>query len=303
MTSSLRKSWKRLSSRWTVPRGFWAFALFLLLAFLFEYALIYSFHSLGLTDKNTLSQTIRILSTNWSFTFEVSPLYHLLPLSIMVVLVSCWLYLSRHVASSPWRAEPSARKPSLIRREKEAGRFRWFKRFLKKIEKRMQKIAQKTKLTFYRVPGTSYVSKRLFVARAAVKSAVIVIAVFFSIFLLLYFSVFPMLIHDVVVGFYRDNPSFLGFILRTREVARGIGNALSPIGWLGSVVNEGLVASASGFRHAFDGVEIAIVEPLTKLDVAGKYIVVQNVAAWVSAFLALTYGEYISRPYRRARAR
>lgn len=303
MTSSPRRSWKRLSFRWTAPRGLWAFVLFLLLTFLFEYVLVYSFQSVGLTDKNVLSKSFQIPSTSWSFTLDVSPLFHLLPLSIVVVLVSCWSYLSRRLAVSPWRAEPSTRKPSLIRRKREMRRFRWFKRFFKRVERRAQMVARKVKAAFYRIRGVSYVSSRLFVARAAVKSAVIVLTVFFSVFLLLHVNVFPWVIHDVVVEFYQNNPSFLAFVLGTGEVARGIGRVLSPIGWLGSAVDNALLASASGFRHAFDAVGISLMEPLTKLDVVAKYVVVQNVAAWVSVFLAVIYGVYVSRPYRRARAR
>jgi len=250
-----------------------------------------------------LSQTFRIPSTSWSFTLGVSPLFHLLPLSIVVVLVSCWFYLSKRVAVSPWRAEPSSRMPLLIRREKEARRLRWFKRFFKRVERKAARGARKVKATFCRVPGASYVSKRLFVARAAVRSAVIVLAVFFSVFLLLHVNVFPGLIHDGAVEFYRSNPSFLGFVLGTGELAQGIGQALSPVGWLGSAVKNALLAWAPGFRHAFDGVGISLVEPLTELDIVAKYVFVQNVAAWVSAFLAVTYGEYVSRPYRRARSR
>jgi len=303
MTSSLKKSWKRLRFRWTAPRGFWAFILFLLLAFLSEYALVCSFQSVGLIDKNVLSQAFQIPSTGWSFTLVVSPLFHLLPLSIVVVLVSCWAFLGRRVVVSPWRAEPSARKPSLTRRGKEARWFRWFRLFFKRIERGAERVNRKVKAAFYRVPGVPYVSRRLFVARAAIRGAVIVLAVFFSVFLLLHVNVFPGLIHDVVVEFYRNNPMFLAFVLGTREVALGIGRVLSPIGWLGSVVNNALVASAPGFRHAFDGVGMSLVQPLSKLDVVAKYVFVQNVAVWVSAFLAVTYGEYVSRLHRRARAR
>jgi len=303
MDSSPKSGWKRWSLRWTAPRGFWAFLLFLSLAFLFEGILVYSFQSLGLTEENMLSQTLQVPLTNWSFTLGVSPLFHLLPLSIVVVLVSCWSYLSRRVAVSPWRSEPTAKKPTLIRREKEARRFRWLRRFFKRLERRVQMIVRRVRASFYRIRGVSYVSRRLFVARASVKGAVIVLAIFFSVFLLLHVNAFPRLIHDVVVQFYRNNPSFLAFVLGTSEAALGIGRVLAPIGWLGSAVNDALVASAPGFRHAFDGVQISVVTPLTRLDVVAKYVVVQNVAAWVSAFIAVVYGEYVSRPHRRARTR
>jgi len=303
MTSSSGRSWKHLSLRWTAPRGFWAFLLFLLLAFLSEYALISSFQSVGLRDQNVLSRTFQIPSTSWSFKLGVSPLFHLLPLSIVIVLTSCWAYLSRRVAVSPWRAEPLARKPLPILREKEGRRLRRLKLFVRRVERRVQRATRKVKAALYRIRGVSYVSRHLFISRAAVRSAVIVLAVFFSVFLLLHVNVFPRLLHDVVVEFYRRHPSFLGFVVGTREVARGIGGAFSPVGWLGSAVNSELLAWAPVFRHAFDGVGMSLVEPLTRLDVAAKYILVQNVAAWVSVFLAVIYGEYVSHPHRRAGAK
>lgn len=289
--------------RWTVPRGFRGFILFLFLAFIFEYAVVSSFQSLGLIDKNVLSQTFQIPSTSWSFTLDISPLFHLLPLSIVIVLACCWFYLSERVAASHRKAEIPARKPLSIRRGREAQRFRWFKRFFKKVERRSRSVAQRVKAFFYRIPGISYISRRLSVAKATVKSAIIVLIVFLSVFLLLHVTVFPKLIHDVVIGLYKSNPWFLAFVSGTGDAARGIGQVVSPIGWLGSAINNAIVASATGFRHAFDGGGIAIVEPLIKMDVVEKYVLIQNVAALVSASLSVIYAEYLSRPYRRIRVR
>jgi len=49
------------------------------------------------------------------------------------------------------------------------------------------------------------------------------------------------------------------------------------------------------------GVGAALTGSIVGLDVAGKYVLSQNVAAWSVALVALIYGSYVSsrRPKRR----
>jgi hypothetical protein len=42
---------------------------------------------------------------------------------------------------------------------------------------------------------------------------------------------------------------------------------------------------------------------LADLDNVGKYLFFQNIAAWVSALVALFYGEYIRKSYRYRKSR
>jgi hypothetical protein len=68
-----------------------------------------------------------------------------------------------------------------------------------------------------------------------------------------------------------------------------------------SAVGNALVSLAPAFRDFVLALG-TIISPLVSLDAAGKYLAVQNAAAWISALLALTYGEY-ARKGRRYRIR
>jgi len=114
-----------------------------------------------------------------------------------------------------------------------------------------------------------------------------------------YAVVYPSLIHDIVVGFYAENPSFLQFVLETIKQAQGIGQALSPIGSLASTVNGALVAVAPGFRSSLEGFGAPILAPITKLDLVWKYALCQNAAVWFSAIAAFAYSQYTSLLYSR----
>jgi len=284
---------KRLIFRWTAPKGFAALLLFFMLALFFEFLLVYSFQSFGLTDKNVWTGTFQIPATNWSFSVSISPLFHLLPIAVIVVLVSSWAYLTKYTAFVPSGAETARRHLPLARREAEKHRLRGLRRLSKRVSRRVQRIGRSVKAALQRIRGVSYLSKRLYFARAAVRSTVAVLAVFLSVSLLLYIVVYPDLIHQGVIGLYRGNPSFLWFVRGTNDLVRGLGQALSPI-------NDALLDAAPGFRHSLAGLGAALTGPVVGLDWASKYVLSQNVAVWVSALVALIYGSYASsRRFKR----
>jgi hypothetical protein len=272
--------WKRLIFRWTAPKGFVAIVLFFALAFLFEYLMVYFFTFSGLTDNFAFK----------FFTITISPLFHLMPLGVMFVLISSWAYLTKYVAVVPRRTSP-AKKPSERHRRQprraRKTRFKSFRNFFRRIG-----------AAFLRIRGVSYVQQRLFFARAAVKSTTTVLTVFLVSVLTLYILVYPNLSHDIAIGLYSANPSFHGFVLKTIEIAKGIAQALSPIGWLASAIDGTLRAVAPGFRNAIEGLGSSMTGPLTNLDLVWKYTLCQNAAAWISAIVILAYGEYTSRVYR-----
>lgn len=288
---------KRFVFRWTPPKGFTAKALFFVLAFFFEFFLVYSFLSLGLVDKNVWTVAFQVPAANWVFTVSVSLLFHFFPIAVIVVLVSSWAYLTRYFALGPARAEGAKRSLLLSRREQERRRFRVLRRFFKRVGKRLERFDRAIRAGFERVPGVSYISKRLYYARAAVRSAVAVFAVFVSLFLLLLVVAFPGFVYHGVVGLYMGNPSFLGFVKGTTGLVQGLGEALPPIGELGYA----LVEAAPGFRSSFAGVGASLTESIVGLDVVGKYVLCQSFAALVSALVALFYGMFVSS--RRVRRR
>jgi len=292
-----KKRWKRLVFKWTAPKGFIAVALFFALALLTEYLVVYFFTLSGLTDKFLFK----------FFTINISPLFHLMPLGVIVVLVSSWTYLTRHIAVMPHRTSPAKKKEATRRQYPRARkrRFKALRRFFMGIGKRFDRVSRAIEAFFrrietaiLRIPGVSYLQKRLFFARAAVKSTVTVILVFLVSVLTLYILAYPKLTYDLAAGLYKAIPSFHGFVLKTIEIGKATAQVLSPIGWLASSIDNALRAAAPGFRNALEGFGGSVTEPLAKLDLVWVYTLCQNFAAWVSAVVALAYGEYTSRLYR-----
>jgi len=271
-------------------------ALFFALALLIEFLMVYFFTFSGLEDKFLFE----------FFTITISPLFHLIPLGVIVVLVSSWTYLTKYIAVVPRRISP---KKALETRRKYSRarkvRFKSLRKFFQKIGEKFQKIIRPVKAFSRRIGaaalrtrGASYMQKRLFFARAAVKSTVTVLAVFLVSVLALYILIYPKLMYDLAIGLHRGNPSFHGFVLKTVEVGKGIAQALSPIEWLASAIDNTLRSGAPSFRNALEGFGAPLTEPLAELDLVQRYTLCQNVAAWISAVVALAYGQYTSRLYR-----
>jgi len=305
---SSEKRQKRLFFRWTAPKGFVALLSFLVLAILVEFLLVYLFLSFGLKDENLF-----IWKPHVSLTITVSPLFHLLPIGVIAVLVSSWVYLTKNVAVVPQRRELPERQ--LIKRRKQypgafGRRLRSIKSFFKTISKKFQGVSRALKgfyhrisAAFPRIPGFSYLQKRLPLAQAAIKSAAIVLLIFMLVTFALYVLGQQTLIQESVVKFYEGNPFFHGLVLNIIYGAQAIGRALAPIGWLVSAINNALLAASPSLRNALLGLGASIGEPISKLDIVGQYVLCQNVAAWISAVTALAYGRYASRPYRRRKLR
>lgn len=292
------KRWKRLVFRWTALKGFVAIALFFAIALLIECLMVYFFTLSGLTDKFPFE----------FFTINISPLFHLMPLSVIVVLVSSWAYLTKYIAVVPHRTSPAKKTPEPRRRYPKGTRkmrFKALRKFFGGIGKRFGRVGRAIKTFFrwiggavLRIRGVSYLQKRLFFARAAVKSTVTVLLVFIVSVLALYMMAYPELTYNLATGTYEANPSFHGFVLKTIEIGKTIAQALAPIGWLASAIDNTLRAAAPGFRNALEGFGGPVTEHLAKLDLVWIYTLCQNVAAWVSAVVALAYGKYTSRLYR-----
>jgi len=296
MTSE--KPWKRLVFRWTAPKGFIAIALFFALALLIEYLMVYFFTLSGLTDKFLFK----------FFTINISPLFHLMPLGVIVVLISSWTYLTRGIAVVPSRISPAKKTPE-PRRQYPRGtrkmRLKALRKFFGGIGKRFDRVGLAIKAFFrriggavLRIRGVSYLQRRLFFMRAAVKSTVTVLAVFLVSVLTLYILAYPRVTYDFAAGLYKATPPFHEFTLKTIEIGKAIAQALSPIGWLGSVIDNALRDAAPSFRNSLEGFGAPITRSLAKLDLVWIYTLCQNAAAWISAVIALAYGKYVSHLYR-----
>jgi len=114
--------------------------------------------------------------------------------------------------------------------------------------------------------------------------------------LLVYLIVYPQLIPNAANWLLGGGESALsGFIAWTIGAANAIGQALSPLGWLGANIENGLAAISTGFRAGVIALTTPIVNPLIQSDLVGKYVLIQNVAAWFAAIVSLYYGSRVHR--------
>ena len=170
-------------------------------------------------------------------------------------------------------------------------RFRSTRRLLRRIDGGFGRLSRPVR-SFY----------RLRLAKATIKSAITIIGVFLISVLTLFALGNPGFIHEVMAGFYRANPSIHGFVLGTFDTTRVIGETAAPLGWLGSVANNALLAIAPSFRTGLESFGVSITGPLVELDLVWKYAICQNIAAFASALIALVYRRK-SYPYRRFKKR
>lgn len=294
---------RRLQIKWTAPKGFAALILFFAVGVIFEILLISAFQTLGLTDPNAWTSTVLIPSTNWSFTVSLSVMFHLLPLSVIVVLLASWTYLTKLTAFIPKR-EAARRIQPLPRRAQEGGRLRSARRLWRNLSRRFQRLGRSLKAGVQRIPGVSPISERLSFARVAVRTAFVILGIAVSIALLLFLVEYPDLIYHLTVNLYRGSPGFLQFVQGIGQWFNGIGTAVPPLGYIGASINNALINGAAGFRQSLQAVGTSLSAPIVSLDVASKYALSQNLAAWTGALLVLLYGSYTSTsPRRRVRGR
>jgi hypothetical protein len=264
----------RVAFSWTAPKGLLTIGLFLALALISEFFMVYFFVFSGLTEVV-------------AYPLPVSPLFHLLPLAVILVLVSSWIYLTKHIAMRPRRTSPA--KVSKGRRRRPRGRKT--RKSTRNVIGAIKNVFSKISSVFIRSPGGSFVQRRLSIGRVALESAVAVLTIFLLSIILLSVLVYPNLFTDFAVGLYSANLAFHRFVLKIIETLQGI---FAPIDW-------GLRAIAPGFRNAFEGLVTSRAQSLTGGDLLWRYVFCQNAAAWISAIAALVYVRYGGRTYRRSK--
>ena len=244
-------------------RSFGYKVVFLMLIALVELGIVNLSILLGVSDSLTISLGI----------ISVSPLFHILPLIVIIVLTLSWLYLNEALKLQSYRKRE--RIPEKLRKKRKTGRLGRINEFLSKI-----KIPEPLKR----------------VARSSIfKGAFAIIVFFASLALIIYLITYPNLLYDFTYSMFKSNPSLLGFVAAIRNFASSIGKTLSPLGWIASSIDNGLKSAAPGFKHSLSGLG-ALVKPLASLDANSKYILCQNLAAWIPALAILAYGKYVSRP-------
>jgi hypothetical protein len=266
--------------RWKTLKGLAAIILFIIIATLVEYVVVLYAINLGVKETTPLQWNPQFPGTDWILTVVISPLFHLVPIAVIITLLFSWTYLTRHVAVKPqevWKGKVG----SAAKRAKES---------------RLEKFAGKIKSGLLRVKSIAYLWQKIHFARATAKGASTVLLVFATFILIVSLLAYPKLIQQTISNAYQNDPSVLGFVKGTAE-------ALAPIGGIFSGVNNALLAAAPGFRDVALGLG-TVIKPLADLDNVGKYLFFQNAAAWISALTALFYGEYIrnARRYKKGRS-
>jgi len=253
---------------WTAPKGLLTIGLFLVLAFISEFFMVSFFMGSGLTETS-------------AYPLPVSPLFHLLPLAVILVLVSSWMYLTNHIATRPHRISPA--KVSKIRRR----RPRRTTKSTRGIMGAVKKVFSKIDSVFLRSSGGLSAPRRLSFGSLAFESTVTVITIFLLSSILLSVLVYPNLFTDFAAGFYSETSPLQGFM---QSLAEGV----VPIA-------SGLDSIASSFRSAFEGIVSTKLPSLTEGDLLWRYVICQNAAAWISAISALAYVRYFSKTHYRGK--
>jgi hypothetical protein len=266
----------RVAIRRITLRGLGTLLLFLIIAVLAEYIVVVYAMSLGVTDQSPLQWSFIFPGIGSNVTLTISPLFHLVPIAVVITLVSSWAYLRRQVAT----------KPSEAQRGKLTSVSKRMKRQKRTFTDRLGSI-------FSRKERPTSLGREVRLRRANVRSALIVLIVFSALLLLISLFTYPNLLYQAVASIYENNPSLINFV-------KGAGAALAPIGAVFSSINNALLTTSPGFRGFVLTLGL-LVSPLATLDNAGKYLAFQNGAAWISAFIILLYGEYGRKSPRQIR--
>jgi len=265
-----------LAIHWTTRKGAIALVVFLAIASLIEYGLVLYALSLGLQDTS-------LLSVNWPVALTISPLLNLVPICVIITLGFSWTYLTKRTAIK--RQEIRKGKVETFQKTGKKG-LMW------KISHAGSDYSRRIKLRLSKTKVASYLSRVHFV-RATVRSAFIVLLVFGAFALMFLVLAYPQLIYSGVSNAYRNNLGLVNFVSGVNNWAGGVAEALPPIGW----INNALIGAAPAVRDAGAGLGNLLV-PLVTLDNAGKFLILQNAAAWISVLAVLFYGERKGRGYR-----
>ncbi|MEM3672761.1 MAG: hypothetical protein QW468_00835 [Candidatus Bathyarchaeia archaeon] len=266
---------KRLVIRWTTLKGAAAIILFILIAILTEYLVALYAISLGVEDKGLLQWSFIFPGTDWNFVLTISPIFHLVPAAVILSLIFSWICLTSYFTIKPAETLKTKTKAS-TKGEQKTGLL---KRFFDGAKRRLLKFK-----------GIAYIWQKIHFARTAIKSTLTLLLTFGTLIIIISLLAYPNLIYHTIAGTYQSNASLLNFI-------KGTAQFFTPIGAFFSAINNALIAVAPGFRDFVVAVG-SLIGPLTLLDGAGKYLVFQNLAAWISALATLFYGGYKRKAFK-----
>jgi hypothetical protein len=276
--------------RWTRLKGFVALILFLAVAALIEYLVVLYAMRLGVADTSILEWSFKFPGTGWPVTIAISPAFDLVPICLIITLAFSWTYLTKKVTS---------RRQEIRRGKVETfPRHRAEKRGLaSRISRAAKNFSRRIKSRLPKVKVTSHFSQIIGFARSKVGSAFIVVLAFLAFTLLFSLLAYPQAIYRFVSSVYQANPSLRNFVTGVDTWAKGAAQALGPIGWLITSINNALIAAAPGVGSLGVGLG-GLISPIANLNNLDKYLFFQNAAAWISVLVVIIYGERTGKGYR-----
>ena len=259
---------------WKSLKGSLSTIIFLAVAGIAEILIVLYAMDLGVKDVGQLT-------TSWPTTIKVSLLFELVPIAVVITLSFTWIYLTKKLS---------------VRQTQPIGRAE-IKQPPSQKSRPVKSPVQKTESTLPKVKGSPSVWQRIYSARASIKSALIVVLGFVLLALVLSQLAFSGAIYQTITSSYQSHSPLYHFVTSVANSLSGFAHAVSPIGWIAAGIRNGLEVASPGVRvvgTAFG----SLIGPLANLDSAGKYLIFQNLAAWISVFLILLYGQYSRRSYR-----
>jgi hypothetical protein len=217
----------------------------------------------------------------------ISPLRHLLPLSVVIVLTANFVHLTASVTLIHQRSRKT--------RPKEGRRGGGWKP-LAKARRRVSRVVVRFKDRIAKMSLVAGVGRRIQPANPYIGSAITITVVFIAIAILITAAAFPGSISKATAGFFSWAPSFVDFVLWTA----GVTEALAGIPGVGSVavaVHQGLIGASPGFYNALKGAASAIAEGVVTLSSTEKYLLIQNSTALLVTAIVFLYSR-LSRMYR-----
>jgi len=241
---------------------------------------------MGLKDTNPL-----IWKTGL-FSISISPLFQLLPICVIIVLLASWIYVTQHTAIMPVRKmQAKVARPLPPPRRYEKKRLRTLRRFTNRLNKRIDDAGRSLRERISKSRFAKF-SEQHPTGRAVFNSAWAIMLPFSILAFIVYLIIYPQLIPNAVNWLLGGGNSILAaFIKWTIKGSNAVGHTLAPLGWLGAGIEAGLASIALGFRSGVISLTTPIVKPMVESSLVGKYVLVQNVAAWASALIALYAGQ------------
>lgn len=257
---------KRTPFRWATSKGLIAITLFTLLAILIEYLIILYAISLGTVDPALITLT-------WPTTMIISSLFHVIPITVIITLVASWTYLTKKLAARPLEQKATPRPQKHPKAPPTA------------------KTEQKPKQPL---------TQRIRQAKKPIKTTLIITLLFLLFTLTATVLAYPQLIYSTIASGYQNNPSLTNFAASVNNAIQGFNHATGPLGGIATAINDGIRILSPGIRAAGTALGNALT-PIARLDPAGKYLAIQNIAAWITVLAVIFYARYSRRPLRYRR--